>query len=82
MHEEIALYITFLISDTGLEVSGLHGKPQSDMKSQNSLHQKEPSPFLGAFANLRKATISFRHVSPSFVLSVRLSVHMEQLIPN
>jgi len=82
MHEEITLYITFLISDTELEVSGLHGKPQSDMKRKNSLHQKEPSPFLGAFANLQKATISFRHVSPCFVLSVRLSVNMEQLIPN
>lgn len=82
MHEEISLYITYLISDTGLEVSDLHGKPLPDMKSQNSLQQKEPSPFLGAFVKLQKVIISFRHVSPSFVLPVHLSAHMQQLILN
>ena len=55
IHEEILLYITFLISDTGLEVSDLHGKPSFDMKGQNSLQQKDPLPFIVAFRKTAKS---------------------------
>jgi hypothetical protein len=57
---------------------------------QTSVWYKEPKfiatertlALLRRIRKIAKASVSFRHVSPSFVPSVRLSVHMEQLIPN